>query len=211
MLYNVNDIRRDVRVAMDQNGIDAQLIAENDTDTLELDRIIESKITEGVRLVHSEAPARLLEEGHSFGDELYWDRRESGHVLLPDDFMRLIAFRMSDWERTVYTAITPDDARYARQSSRLKGIRGNPQKPVAAIVNRAEGKALEFFSCKSEDAQVATATYLPYPAIDGDGGIDISERCYDAVIYTIAGLVAATFGDVQKAAAMNETAKGMMV
>ena len=210
MLYNVNDIMRDVRVAMDQNDIDAQLIAENDTDTLELDEIIKSKIAEGVRRVHQSAPARLLEEGHSFGDELYWDERESGHVLLPDDFMRLIAFRMSDWERTVYSAITPEDPRYARQSSRLKGIRGNPQKPVAAIVNRAEGKALEFYSCRSEEAQVAKATYLPYPVIDDDGGIDISERCYEAVIYTIAGLVAATFGDAQKAVAMNETAKGMI-
>ncbi|MBD5201797.1 MAG: hypothetical protein HDS81_00565 [Bacteroidales bacterium] len=210
MLYNVTEIMRDVRVAMDQNDIDAQLIAENDTDTLELNEIIESKIIQGVRLVHEAAPARLLEEGHSFGDELYWDGRESGHVLLPDDFMRLVAFRMSDWERTVYSAITPADPRYARQSSRLKGIRGNPQKPVAVIVNRAEGKALEFYSCKSEDAQVATATYLPYPIIDSDGGIDISERCYEAVIYTIAGLVAATYGDAQKAAAMNETAKGLI-
>mgnify|MGYP003213579236 FL=1 len=144
MVYKILQIARDVRIAIDQNMTSEQLIATDDIETLSLEEIIRSKIVEAVRRVETAAPVQFLEEGHDFSSGIYWNGDGSGWVLLPDDFMRLIAFRMSDWERTVYEAISVDDPLYAKQSSRYKGIRGNVQKPVCAIVNRAEGKALEF-------------------------------------------------------------------
>lgn len=207
MIYKLTEIARDVRIAIDQNMTSEQLIANEDIETLSLEDIIRSKIVEAVRRVETGAPVHFLEEGHDFGDAVFWGDHESGWVLLPDDFMRLIAFRMSDWERTVYTAISVDDPQYAKQSSRYKGIRGNVQKPVCAVVNRAEGKALEFYSCDSEDAYVTRASYLPYPQIDEDDGIEISERCYTAVIYTVAALVLTTYGEADKTSALTELAK----
>ena len=210
MIYKLAEIVRDVRVAMDQNMTSEQLIAAEDMETLSLEEIIRSKIVEGVRRVETVAPAHLLEEGHSFGDAVYWGEMESGWVLLPDDFMRLIAFRMSDWERTVYGAIGAGDALYAKQSSRHKGIRGNAQKPVCAIVNRAEGKALEFYSCKSRDAYVVLGQYLPYPRIDECDGVDICERCYEAVVYAIASLVATTYGEADRGSTLMEMSKSIL-
>lgn len=207
MVYKILQIARDVRIAIDQNMTSEQLIATEDIETLSLEDIIRSKIVEAVRRVETAAPVHFLEEGHNFGDAVYWGDLESGWVLLPDDFMRLIAFRMSDWERTVYAAISVDDPLYAKQSSRYKGIRGNVQKPVCAVVNRAEGKALEFYSCKSTDAYVSRASYVPYPLIDEDDGIDISERCYEAVVYTVAALVLTTYGEADKASVLTELAK----
>ncbi|WP_290456929.1 hypothetical protein [Muribaculum intestinale] len=209
MIYKLTEIARDVRIAIDQNMTSEQLIATEDIETLSLEDIIRSKIVEAVRRVETAAPVHFLEEGHDFGDAVYWGDLESGWVLLPDDFMRLIAFRMSDWERTVYAAISVDDPLYAKQSSRYKGIRGNVQKPVCAVVNRAEGKALEFYSCNSEDAYVSRASYLPYPHIDEDDGIDISEKCYTAVVYTVAALVLTTYGEADKASAMTDLAKSI--
>ena len=207
MVYKSSDIIRDVRVAIDQNMTSDRLIAGEDVETLSLDEIIGSKIVEGVRRVETWAPVHFLEEGHNFGDAVFWNELESGWVLLPDDFMRLIAFRMSDWERTGYRAISAEDPQYAKQSSRYKGLRGTAQRPVCAIVNRAEGKALEFYSCKSTDAQVTRASYIPYPCIDKNGGIDISEKCYPAVIYTVAALTLTTFGETNKATALTDLAK----
>ena len=174
MIYQIQDIERDVRIALDENDVSTQLVQMGDVDTLALNDIIRSKIVEAVRRVELAAPAHLLEEGHDFSSGIYWNGDGSGWVLLPDDFMRLIAFRMSDWERTVYEAISVDDPLYAKQSSRYKGIRGNVQKPVCAIVNRAEGKALEFYACKDNTAMIVRAGYLPYPSIDANDGIDIS-------------------------------------
>ena len=210
MIYRLTEIARDVRIAIDENKTSEQLIVDEDIDTLSLNDIVRSKIVEAVRRVETTAPVYLLEEGHIFGDAVQWGSLDSGWVLRPDDFMRLIAFRMSDWERTVYAAISVDDPLYAKQSSRFKGIRGNVQKPVCAIVNRAEGKALEFYSCNSEDAYVSRGSYIPYPHIDEDDGIDICEKCYTAVVSTVASLVLTTLGETDKASVFTELAKSIL-
>ena len=128
-------------------------------------------------------------------------------MLLPKDFLRLVVFEMDDWEQAVYQAISTDDPEYEKQRSRFKGIRGTAQRPVCAIAIRPEGRVLEFYSCKSKNAQVSRAMYIPYPKIDEDGGVDISERCYDAVVYTAAGLTLLTCGEVEKGNAVSELAQ----
>ena len=210
MVYKIETVSQDVRIAIDENMTSEQLLGDEDIDTLSLNEIVRSKIEEAVRRVETTAPTFLLEEGHTFGDSVFWEDNNSGWTLLPDDFMRLIAFRMSDWERTCHNAISVDDPLYDLQSSRFKGVRGNVQKPVCAVVNRAEGKALEFYSCNSEEAYVKRATYLPYPKIDDEEGIDISERCYTAVVYTTAALVLTAYGANDRAEQLNALAKSIM-
>lgn len=199
MIYQKEQIMRDVRVALDLNMSSEALVGAGDIDTLSLDQVIESKIEEGVRRVHLSAPVWMLESGHHFGDSLFWGEEGSGWVLLPDDFLRLVTFRMSDWERGVHRAYACTDPMYARQRSRYKGIRGTCQKPVCVIAVRPEGRVLEFYSCKSRQAEVSEGVYVPEPAFDRHGGVDISERCYRAVVYRVAALVAASFGDAAKA------------
>lgn len=210
MVYQTDKIMGDVRVCLDENMASASLLGSGDVDTLALDDVIKSKILEAVRRVHTVAPTYLLEGGHNFGDAVYWGDMESGWVLLPDDFLRLVVFEMDDWETAVYTAISTDDADYEKQRSRFKGIRGTAQRPVCAIAVRPEGKVLEFYSCKSEEARVSRAVYIPYPQIDEGGGVDISERCYGAVVYTVAGLVLATYGKEDMSANMLNLGKGLL-
>lgn len=204
MIYNIHDVMRDVRVCLDQNMTSEQLLQDDDVDTLSLDEIVKSKIVEAVTRVHTDAPTYLLENGHDFGDAVFWGDQESGWVILPQDFMRLIVFEMSDWEAAVYTAISTTDTEYELQRQRIKALRGTAQKPVCAIATRPEGRVLEFYSCKSEDAYVRRAQYLPYPKIDKDEGIDICERCYTGVIYAAASLVLLTLGEAEKSSALSE-------
>ena len=210
-VYHLDEIAGDVRIALDQNTTSDVLKEIGDVDTLALNDIIKSKIIEAVKRVHSSAPPYLLDGGHNFGDEVYWQKCESGWVLLPEEFMRFVVFQMSDWERAVFYPIKVDDPEYEKQSSRFKGIRGTTQRPVCAISIRPEGRVLEFYSCKSQDATVSRAVYLPYPKIDKYGAIEICQRCYDAVVYTIAALVLTTFGDVEKSSALNELAKSVLI
>ena len=210
-VYRLDEIAKDVRIAIDQNMSSETLIGFDDVDTLSLNDIIKSKVTDAVKRIHSTAPAYLLDGGNNFGDAIYWKELESGWCLLPENFMRLVVFQMDDWERAVYHAIGEDDAEYKKQSSRFKGIRGTPQKPVCAIAIRPEGRALEFYSCKSEDAMVSRAVYLPYPVIDKDDGIEICERCYQAVVYTIASLVLTTYGNADLSKALSDLAKSALI
>lgn len=210
-VYLLDEIAKDVRIAIDQNMQSETLVDFGDVDTLSLNDIIKSKIVDAVKRIHSTAPSYLLDGGHNFGDAIYWKELESGWCLLPEDFMRLVVFQMDDWERAVYHAISEDDEEYQKQSSRFKGIRGTPQKPVCAIAIRPEGRVLEFYSCKSTDAMVSRAVYLPYPKVDEDNGIEICERCYQAVVYTIASLVLITYGSVEQSKALLELAKSTLI
>lgn len=210
-VYQLKQIREDVRTALDQN-MSSQVLEElGDVDTLSLNDIIDSKVVEAVTRIHSEAPYYLLDGGYNFANAVYWKELESGWALLPENFMRLVIFQMDDWERPVYHAISEDDEEYEKQSSRFKGIRGTPQRPVCAITIRPEGRSLEFYSCKTNKALVSKAVYLPYPKIDEDDGIEICSRCYIAVIYTIAALVLTAYGDSEKSASFSELSKSALI
>lgn len=210
MIVQAADMVKDVKVAIDMNRNDVPLLTEGDPETLTLDEIIYAKLTEGVRLVEMEAPSRLLESGHEIGEErMFVGDDGKGFIVLPEDFMRLVAFRMSDWKRTVFEAITEDDPLYALQSSKWKGVCGTVEKPVVAIVRRSEGKVLEFYSCRDGNATVTHGTYLPYPRIDKNGGIDVARDCYQAAVYRTAALTLASVGD-QLSTTMIEISKSLL-
>lgn len=220
MIYTVSEICKQVRIAMDENGVDEKLLSAGDADTLELDEIIKSKIEEGVKAVEMAAPVFMLHSGHCFTEDtsggesfksgaVYWNGDGSGFIILPDDFCRLLSFKMSDWKRTVHTAISSDDPQYELQSSEFGGIRGNVDKPVVAIVMRSLGLTLEFYSCESEEAIVSESDYLPEPKI-ADGCIDVSEKCYKACIYHIAALVLLTIGNEKLAETLEQVSKSMI-
>lgn len=209
MIYNHLDIRRDVRLAMDENVAAQGIIRDNEIDTITLDDIIESKVADAVKAVEMQAPVYMLDSGRNFATNIFWGRGGMGWTILPDDFLRLILFKMSDWERGVYTAISEADAEYALARSRYRGIAGNPQRPVCAITLRAEGKVLEFYTSDSKEARVEHAVYLPTPRMMG-GGIDICERCYRPVVYYVAGLACQAVGDTEAATGHFEISKSLI-
>lgn len=211
MIVQAEDMAKAVRVAVDMNHSSTPLLADDDIDTESFDEIIYAKLVDAVRVVEQEAPLHLLEQGHQFGgDNVNWTENGKGWLVLPDDFMRLVVFKMSDWKLSVSDAISQDDPLYLRQFSRWKGISGNPEKPVVAIVNRAEGTVLEFFSCNDNTATIEQAVYVPYPKIDIDGGIDVSEKCYRAAIYRAASFALASIGD-QLSTTMLELSKSLLI
>lgn len=209
MIVQAEKMAKDVRIAVDMNHDSTPLLLEDDIDTISFNDIIYAKLTDAVRMVEMEAPLHLLEQGHQFGENIVWGDGGKGWLILPDDFMRLVVFKMSDWHHSVSEAITQDDPKYSRQWSKWKGICGNPEKPVVAIVNRAEGNVLEFFSCNDDTATVEQAVYIPLPRIDLDGGIDVSEKCYKAAVYRAGALALSSIGD-QLATTMVELSKSLL-
>ena len=211
MIVAVNKMLKDVRVAIDMNNSSKPLVLDGDTDTLQLDDIIRSTLVPAIMQVEMEAPSRLLEYGHDFVEDrtIEWGEGGRGSIFLPDDFMRLVTFRMSDWRRAVFSAISDSDSEYVKLSSRYRGICGTPERPVVAIVNRGEGLVLEFYTCDSTDATVTDSVYVPIPEIKDDG-IDVSEKCYKSAVYRAAFLTMASVGD-QNANTMLEISKSLLI
>jgi len=204
--YSVEQLIKDARVAIDRNNSSEALTALGDIDTLTMDEIIRSKVEDAARLVEEGAAHELLDGGKSFGASVEWESQEgygAGKVNLPKDFMRLITFRMSDWYRSVTEAITEEHPAYQMQSSRYAGVRGNPQRPVVAIVHGGNGQVLEFFSCSAgPGVRVAQAKYLPIPAITLSDEIELCPKLYRAVVYRLASMAAAVVGNGDLAAVL---------
>lgn len=211
MIYQISTLLEAVRTVMAHNMTSTQLSVLDDPETLSLDTIIASRLVDASRRVEQSAPLSYLETGHNFGDNLYWeqgdDRSGCGWTLLPSDFMRLIAFQMSDWEQPVFSAISPTDSLYRQQHSRYAGIRGTPSFPVCALSVRPEGKVLEFFSSKDTTSSIIKAIYVPEPSISSDESIDISERCYPSIVYMAASLSFAILGEAEKSRQMEELSR----
>lgn len=195
--YEVSDMIREIRVAIDSNQDSDQLSGIGDIDTLSLDEIIRSKIAEAARVVVLNAPSYLLDGGESLEATVTWNGT-SGRMTLPADFLRLVVFKMSDWSRAVTVPISETDPMYAQQSSRWAGVRGCPQKPVVAIVPDADGLSLEFYSSNGE---VERASYIAVPKVTDDK-IGLCEKLHDATVYYAAYLTAVSIGDKELAEAL---------
>jgi len=210
MIYLVDDIIGDVRIVLDEDRSGEPLLESGDEEALNLEELIRSKIEEGIDAVHSMAPSRMLDTGHAFGGDetLYWGELESGWVMLPDDWLRLVVFEMSDWERPVYDAIAADTPRARQTRSRVKALRGTAQRPVCVLGVRPEGKVLEFYSCKSRAARVTRGVYIPRAEIDDHGGVEVGEQCYRAAVYNIGALVMAVQGEAERSASLQAKAFG---
>lgn len=193
MLFDIDGLKKDIRIALDQNNVSTQLFDTDDIDTLTLEELIGSKIADAARIVEANAPLHLLDSGIPFADSIEWEGQVgigAGRILLPDDFLRLVCFQMSDWVRAVNVAIDENDPLYSLQSSRFAGVRGNPQKPVVAISAQPGGKVLEFYSCSAgQNVFVRRARYIAIPSIV-DGQIDLCEKLKQSIVYYSAYLVA---------------------
>lgn len=195
MIYRLPEIVERVRMAMGRGASPRPMIHCRDPDVVDLDAIIASRISQGVEKAYLEAPAdRLREASRDFsGQGIYWhecaDGTWSGHVALPDDFLRLVVFGMSDWSRPVFDAVDCRSARGGLVASRFCGVRGSPQRPVAVLTDMPEGRVLEFHSCYSDSEHIAQAVYCPVPKIDEYGGVDIAESMIHDVADCIAALV----------------------
>lgn len=200
MKADVEELVRDVRVAIDMNRRDDSLAEEGDPDTLELDELIRSKICEGIDMVHLEAPARLLET--TYIEEARpglaidsVDNEGRGLIMLPDNYLRFVLFKMDGWRYTVYEAIDETDVRYQQQWSRWKGIHGTPEKPVVAITGSVGNKrTLEIFTTEA-GKHIYDSRHMLMAEIDNDNKVVISKKCYRSAVYRIAGLVLTSLND----------------
>ncbi len=195
MRYLVRDIVREVRIHLDLDAEDLPLVHVPDAQALTVDAIVRSLIVQGATQVICEAPLSKLQTGVPVRGGVAWRDAPGvgmGLLLLPDDFLRLIALRMSDWQRDA-KIISAHDAEYQWQSSRFPGVRGNPQRPVVAVVSTPAGWAAELYTSQAgPGVTLSKALYQPVPVIRHDA-IELPPLLFHEVIDRIADLVRRVF------------------
>lgn len=240
MTYEIADILRDVRVILDQNQIEESII--DDHDTLKLDELIHTKILHAARELLETSDVSLLGEGLSHpiikiidGEEQIPEEWEGHNIIgplhiqemedgsygelsvwvleMPENYLRLLSLRMSDWKRSVYTTIPFESAEYSRLRSGFIGISGNPERPAVAeakhsYISRDEGnnpvvsaesrRYFEIYTSVTGDVVDFRYCAIPkYYTLEGSTTecLDFPEQLYRMLIYRAAALVEITWKD----------------
>ena len=215
MEYTASQICTDVRRVMDRNETSAQeTLLTEDNNTLTLDDLITDCVLRAARVTLLNAPLKLVGEGKTLDTDIHWESQPGfgmGFTMLPDDFLRLVTFQMTDWERPAVNTITAEDTLYSQQRSRYPGMRGCPQRPIVAVVSYPAGMALELFSCRGgEKVAVRRAQYLSEPTFDKNNKIELPTKCYDCIVYLTASLVCGVLKDNDLSVALGNTAKELL-
>ncbi len=199
--YAVSDLVKEVKVILDRNQESAVLVPD-DSDTLSQGELIQSRIVDAAKIILTEASS-LLVEGTTLADNIVtWQNSYGayfGKVELPSDLIRVLSVKVSDWIRPG-KIISENDDEYKLQTSRF-GVRGNVERPVAAIVHAEGQRYIELYTSNSDDATL-DLSYVKLPSINA-GTIDLPQGLADAVKYMTAYLVCVSLGD-------NDTANGLL-
>lgn len=199
--YAVSKLVKEVKVLLDRNQESAGLLTPTDSDTLSQGELIQSKIVDAARIILKDAPASML-DGKTFdGLNTVWAETNGayvGTVYLPSDMIRLLDVKVSDWNRSA-EIITEEDDAYKIQCSRF-GVRGNPERPIAALIHNSGNRYLELFTSKSNTATVSL-TYVGMPFIS-DGNIDLPETLKDSIVYMAGYLTCISLGDTDTASGL---------
>lgn len=183
------DIISKVKAIMNEIGeeTNASLL---DEDTIKIEQYIESCIGDALSLVILNStrpvnPKKCNTSATSNGDG-------TGYVVLPDDFVKLIAFKMSDWKRAVSKTF-PLDSEKAKEQANVYS-RGTKSKPVCVLSYSPDGKKIiEYYSTSATSPSVSVFVYEA--SYDGSSGINIgsSDPAYYALCYMTASLVYSIF------------------
>ena len=199
--YAVSELVKEVKVLLDRNQESAGLLTPTDSDTLSQGELIQSKIVDAARIILKDAPASML-DGKTFdGLNTAWAETNGayvGTVYLTSDMIRLLDVKASDWNRSA-EIITEEDDAYKIQCSRF-GVRGNPERPIAALIHNSGNRYLELFTSKSNTATVSL-TYVGMPFIS-EGNIDLPETLKDSIVYMAGYLTCISLGDTDTASGL---------
>ena len=202
-VYAVSDLVKEVKVLLDRNQESAGLLAPSDSDTLSQAELIESKIVDAARIILSDAPEDMV-EGTLYTNSVTWTDSNYGYyvgnMVLPTDILRILSVKADGWNRPAEIISESDDA-YKYQNCKY-GVRGNPERPIAAIVHTANGKSIELYTSKKNDATLAFI-YVQVPSITTEQKISLPSVLKDAILYMAGYLTCISLGD-------NDTASGFL-
>ena len=129
-----------------------------------------------------------------------------GSITLPNDFIRLVSFKMKGWLQPVLSFALPGDAVAIKQSN--KYIRGGVAKPVAVLYKDDTNMYINYYSVASaSDHQVAEFYYIK--RLTAEGITD--DQLVDAMCWICAGKTLGVLGEKGLVELCYENAKGLMV
>lgn len=199
----VNRVRRKIdEVSAQDTPLQTITIADENA----VDAIIDSLLDESAKEILLKAPVQRLTVTSSTPSTVMNDNdTTTGYIQVPEDFLRLVSFKMGDWHRSVTDLAVKGDAISMRQHN--KYIRGGVAKPVGVISRNDKGIIIEYYS-----TQQATHTLAEFLYIKEDIAENIADgQMVDALTWICAGKVLSVYGNLQMAQNAYDNAQSLMI
>lgn len=166
-----------------------------------VDSFADSLLDECAQEVLMRAPS-LRVKGTQEQVTAYGNKDGSGYVILPEGFLRLLEFRMAEWERCVTEAAEPGSELARMQGNRY--LRGGVCKPVCVYGKRNGVTVLEYYSVKKRH-EVDRFVYVKEAFAE-----DIPVELQDVLTWWCASRVLQVFGNVNGAQLAYERGKSLL-
>lgn len=132
--------------------------------------------------------------------------KNAGRAILPDDFLRLVSFKMSEWQQPVTELYFAHDEVAKRQANIY--TRASVAKPVGVLRKLADGYAIDYYSVT---AQTNEHTLEEFLYIKRDTPENISDELVDIMVWICAGKTLGVLGEAGLKDICFENAKGLML
>lgn len=190
-----------VRAIMNEVGEEAglKLLSE---DTVKLDEYIKCSIPDAVNIIIFNSPVRCVNKKSGATSRVTFSSEGTGYVTIPDDYVSLIAFKMSGWKRMVSVLHPVTSEEYKIQTNEF--TRSGTHKPVCFLNYDKTGKRiLEFFAVGTStpatiDTFVYEGRYKPEEGID----LQANDPLAASICYMCASLVYSIFENEKTAKEM---------
>lgn len=174
-------------------------------DTVKIEEYIKASIPDAVSLVQMNSPVRCVNKKNGVTSTLtVKDDEGRGSVAVPDDFVSLIAIRLSHWKRTCITAFDMDSEEYRRQCNPYTKV--GCYNPVCIMeYDNSGNRVLMLYSAKEGvtlDMFVYEARYKSGESLD----VGSNEPIAQAICYMVASLVYSIFENKETAQEMRSIA-----
>lgn len=190
-----------VRAIMNEIGEEAKLSLLGE-DTIKLDEYIKSAIPDAVNIIIANSPVRCVNKKLGSTTPVVPGENGKGYIMLPDDYVSLIAFKLSGWKRMTAILYPITSEEYKVQSNEF--TRSGTHKPMCFLnYNETGQKILEYYAIGTTNP-VTVETFVYEGKYNSEEGIDLAanDPLAIAICYMCASLVYSIFEN-------KETAKEM--
>lgn len=144
-----------VRAIMNEVGEESKLSLLSE-DTVKLEEYIKSVIPDAVDIIIANSPERCVNK-KSGGSIETMEGNESGYIVLPEDYVSLIAFKLIGWKKIVAIAYPITSEEYKVQCNEY--TRSGLNKPMCFLSYNAKGRILEYFPSITSGSKIETFFY----------------------------------------------------
>ncbi len=213
---SVDNFKKAVRIALDENNVTDELTGVQDTDTLTLDELIVSKIEDAAEAVVRSAPIDMISDIGKTLNEAFTVHAPAPFFLkmvLPADFLRLIRFKVLGWDYAVHEVTLPTRDIMMKLNSPY-GVYGSVSRPIIVISPTridatSSGLMLQAYCVSSGAEGLDNCLYAAKPKI-ASNNISLGDRLERPTVYYAASLVASALGNGKAAEELLAVCKEML-